>query len=609
MRTFTWFATIIALLAGVMSFFQLGRLEDPEFTVKNAVVVTSYPGATAEEVELEVTDRIEKAIQEMAQLKRLESFSRAGLSLINVEILARYSSAELPQVWDELRKKVRDVRSSLPPGAGTPEVSDDFGDVYGFLLAVVADGFSPSQLEDYADLIKKELSLVKGVARVELWGEQARCIYIEVPQARLATLGLTMEDVQRTLEMQNEVVDGGGIDIQDERLRLEVTGQYTSPEAIGDLIVRGRQIGGQDDDRLIRIRDIGEVRQGYVEPPAWEMRFNGFPAIAVYASTLSGANAVAIGQGLDRRMTELIADLPVGIEAHKISWQSDLVGESIVGFSINLVEAVIIVLVVLCVFMGLRTAMVIGLCGLIFTIVISFMFMAVLDIDLQRMSLGALVIAMGMMVDNAIVVGDGIITRMQRGMDRTAAAIEAAQKPAMPLLGATVVAVLAFYPIYASPESAGEYCASLFSVVAIALLVSWVLAVTVTPVMCIAVLPAPKGPAGGDMYGGRFYRSFRGLVKLAIRWRWIVLAGLFGLLVLTGFAFRWVPQMFFPLAARSQFMVDYWAPEGTRIQEVSGSLSVLERELMKDPRITGVSTFIGQGSSSSTRRTSRPCRS
>jgi multidrug efflux pump subunit AcrB len=593
-RTFTWFATIIALVAGMMSYFQLGRLEDPEFTVKNAVVATPYPGATAEEVELEVTDRIEKALQEMVQLKRLESFSRAGYSQINVEILARYSSAELPQVWDELRKKVRDVTSSLPPGAGTPTVADDFGDVYGFLLAVVGDGFTPAELESYADLIKKELSLVKGVARVELWGVQPECIYIEVSQARLATLGLTMEDVQRTLEYQNLVVDGGGVDIQVERLRFETTGQYDSEEAVADLIVRGRQRGGGDDDRLIRIRDIGTVRRGLVEPSTWEMRFNGLPAISVYASALPGANAVEIGTALDRRIAELTADLPVGIETHKISWQSDLVAASIDTFTINLLEAVAIVLIVLCIFMGVRTAIVIGLCGLVFTIVISFLFMGLMDIDLQRMSLGALVIAMGMMVDNAIVVGDGIITRMQRGIERTKAAVEAATQPAMPLLGATVVAVLAFYPIYSSPESAGEYCASLFSVVAIALLVSWVLAVTITPVMCIAVLPAPKGD-GGDVYGGRFYRAFRGLVEIAIRRRWIVLGGLIGFLVLTVYGFRWVPQMFFPLAARSQFMVDYWAPEGTRIEQVSAALRELERDLMDDPRVTGVSTFVGQG--------------
>jgi multidrug efflux pump subunit AcrB len=578
-----------------MAFFQLGQLEDPEFTVKNAVVATTYPGATAEEVELEVTDRIEKAIQEMVQVKRLESFSRAGLSQINVEILAQYSSAELPQVWDELRKKVSDVQTSLPPGAGIPAVSDDFGDVYGFLLAIVGDGYTAAELKKYADLVKKELSLVKGVARVELWGDQSECIYIEVPQARLATLGLAMEDVRRTLEMQNVVVDGGGLDIQNERLRFETTGQYTSEEAIADLIVRGRQFGGDDNDRLVRIRDIGTVRRGFVEPTNWEMRFNSLPAIAVYASTLPGANAIDIGARLDRRLAELIADLPVGIEAHRISWQSDLVSESIVGFSINLVQAVVIVLVVLCVFMGLRTAVVIGLCGLIFTIVISFVFMALTGIDLQRMSLGALVIAMGMMVDNAIVVGDGIITRMQRGMDRTKAAIEAATQPSMPLLGATVVAVLAFYPIYASPEAAGEFCASLFSVVAIALMVSWVLAVTITPVMCIAVLPAPKSGSGDDLYGGRFYRAFRGLVELAIRRKWMVLVGLVALLGGTGYAFRWVPQMFFPLAARSQFMVDYWAPEGTRIQQVSAAMRVLEAELLEDPRITGVSTFIGQG--------------
>ncbi|MHC5048758.1 MAG: efflux RND transporter permease subunit [Planctomycetota bacterium] len=575
-RTVTVFTTIVLLVGGMASYKGLGKLEDPEFTVKTAVVTTTYPGATADEVELEVTDRIEIAIQEMPQVKEISSFSRAGFSLISVDIIAAFGSDELPQIWDELRKKVRDVRASLPPGAGQPVVTDDFGDVYGFLMAVVGDGFTHAELERYVDSIKKELSVVDGVARVELWGVQPEAVYLEVSQARIAALGLAPADVLGELTQQNTVVDAGSVDIQDERFRIELTGEFQSPEEIGDLVVRGGYMlrRGKEAQRLLRIRDFATVTRGYVEPTNWEMRYNGEPAIGVSIANKPGENIINLGARLDRRLHELKAVLPVGIETHKISWQADLVAESINAFMISLMQAVAIVLIVLWVAMGLRTAFIVGMTGLAFTIVASFLFMKLGGIDLQRMSLGALIIAMGMMVDNAIVVSDGILVRIQQGMDRVKAAVEAATQPSWPLLGATFVAVAAFYPIAASEESAGEYCETLFSVVAIALMLSWVLSVTITPVMCIALLPAPKKAGQADIYGGRMYRGFRALLAAA---------------------FRVVPQMFFPASARPQFMVDYWAPEGTRIQQVSRDLKPLEQHLLEDERVSAVSTFIGQG--------------
>ena len=595
-RSLTIFVTAILLIGGVTSFFQLGQLEDPEFTVKTAVIMTPYPGAAASEVELEVTDRIEIAIQEMPQLKNVYSSSRPGLSIVKVEIQPIYTADRLPQVWDELRKKVRDVRESFPPGVGKPEVSDDFGDVYGFLMAVVGDGFTYAELERHVDDLKKELSVVEGVARVELWGEQRECIYVDVREAQLTTLGLNMDDVYQTLTQQNMVVDAGAVDVQDERLRIDITGEFSTPEEIADLIIRGRDSGGAHEvSELTRIGDVGSVRRGSLEPPSAEMRYDGQMAIGLSLTNVSGANVVKVGEAIDRRIRELESDLPIGIELERISWQSTLVDESIVGFMVNLVAAVAIVLAVLWVATGLRTALIVGLCGLFFTIVASFLVMNLMGIDLQRMSLGALVIAMGMMVDNAIVVADGILTRMQRGMNKTKAAIEAAAQPSIPLLGATIIAVMAFYPIAASDEAAGEYCVSLFYVVAISLLLSWVLAVTITPLMGIWFLPAPKAGEGNDPYGGAMYRSFRKLLTRSIRMRWIVLLIFVGLLGVSGFAFKFVDQMFFPAAARAQFMVDYWAPEGTRIQQVSADMRPLEDRILKDPRVTGVSAFIGKG--------------
>ncbi|MHC4151831.1 MAG: efflux RND transporter permease subunit, partial [Planctomycetota bacterium] len=342
---------------------------------------------------------------------------------------------------------------------------------------------------------------------------------------------------------------------------------------------------------LLRVQDVSTVRRGYVEPATWEMRYNGRMAIGVSISNVSGENIVKLGELIDTRLNELIADLPVGIEVHRISWQSDLVQESIDTFLINLAEAIAIVLFVLWIATGLKTALIVGLCGLVFTIIASFVFMKIFGIDLQRMSLGALVIAMGMMVDNAIVVADGILVRLQQGKDKIKAAVEAAT-----LLGATIIAVMTFYPIAASNESAGEYCVSLFYVVAISLLISWVLAVTITPLMCIGILKLPKKNGhDSDPYGGVMYRFFKSILTSAIRMRWIVLVIFFALLAVAAFAFKYVDQMFFPSAARAQFMVDYWAPEGTRIQQTSADLRTIEQAILEDPRVAGVSTFIGMG--------------
>ncbi len=609
-RIVTGFTCVVLLCAGALSYFSLGQLEDPEFTIKNAVVTTTYPGASAEEVELEVTDRIEIAIQEIPELKKVESISRAGLSIVKIEIMAKIPSPELPQVWDTLRKKVGDAAATLPPGAGTPDVGDDFGDVYGFLFALTGDGFSYDELEDYADGLRKELSVVPGVSRVSMWGVQQRCIFIDAQETQLTQLGVSMQSLQGILQGQNAVVNSGGLDLPSDRLRIEQTGAFASPDDIENLLIPGRSIqpsrsqasgfsslelGLTSAEELVPLSSIAEVRRGYREPPIAIMRYNGQPAIGMAISNVSGANIVDLGNAIDRRLAELVAELPIGIEVHRISWQSDAVATSIRDFMVSLAQAVAIVVIVLWLAMGVRIATIVSMAGLMFVIVMSFLVMAIWGIDLQRMSLGALIIAMGMMVDNAIVVADGIVVKMQQGVDRTRAAIESATQPSWPLLGATVIAVMAFYPIYASEESAGEYCASLFQVVAISLLISWVLSVTVTPLMCIWLLPDPEQQSG-DEYGGKFYRLFRWILETAIRFRYPVLVGMIALLAVSLFAFRYIDRTFFPDSARLQLMVEYWAPEGTRIQRVSRDVQAIEQHLIaQDDKVESVSAFIGQG--------------
>jgi len=603
-RAVSYFAVLLLLVTGTASFFTLGQLEDPAFTIKTAVVTTLYPGASPEEVELEVTDPIELAIQEMAQIKYVESMSRAGMSIVKIEIKPIYSSAEMAQIWDELRRKIRDIESNLPPGAGRPDVGDDFGDVFGFQLAVTGDGFSYAELEAYSKDLKKEISLVQGVARVDLWGVQRKVIYLDVSQTQLTQLGLSEASLVSTLQRQNLVVDAGSLDLQDRRFRIAPSGGFRSPEDIADLVVRpsltdslqsGMQGGLRVSSELIRIGDIGTIRRGYAEPPVSMMRYNGVPAIGISITNVSGANIVKVGRGIDVRLAEMTADLPIGVEVQRVHWQSDIVDEAVSTFLINFAEAVGIVLVVLTLAMGWRMGVIIG-GALVATILGSFLLMALFQIDLQRMSLGALVIALGMMVDNAIVVADGFAVRLQKGVERTKAAIESAQQPAMPLFGATVIAVMAFYPIFASPENAGEYCATLFSVVAISLMISWFVSMTVTPLMCMDLLPAPKKTdADRDPFDTVFFRAFRNLLTTSIRVRWLTIGFAMALLALSVVGFGNVKQSFFPDSAMTKFMVDYWAPEGTRIEQVVADLELAEAKLLADERVTGVASYIGAG--------------
>jgi len=397
--------------------------------------------------------------------------------------------------------------------------------------------------------------------------------------------------------------------MQQKRLRIAPTGEFKSPEDIANLHIRAsfgdelsnltgeadKPVSSERTAELIRIRDIATVERGYLEPPATLMRYNRKPAIGISITSVSKVNVVKVGQGIDKRLDEIIPMLPVGIEVHRFHWQSDVVDQAVKGFMINFGEAVAIVLVVLTLAMGWRMGIIIG-SSLILTILGSFILMAIFGIDLQRMSLGALVIALGMMVDNSIVVADGIVVRMGMGMDRKKAAIEAASQPSIPLLGATVIAVMAFYPIFASLEGAGEYCRTLFTVVGISLMTSWVISMTITPLQCIDMLPEPKkDETDADPYAGKFYRVFRSIVERAIRVRFLTMGTLVALLVVALIGFGKIDQMFFPDSSMTKFMIDYWAPEGTRIQTVAEDLKKAEDKFLADKRIDSVATFIGAG--------------
>ena len=604
-KALSYFITFLLVAGGLASFFSLGQLEDPDYSVKTAVIITQYPGASAAEVELEVTDRIEIALQQLKTIDYLKSFSAPGYSQIWVNIKTQYWSDKLPQIWDDMRRKVREVEGSLPPGCNRPIVNDDFGDVYGLLMAITGDGYSYAEMEDAAKSLKKELSLVEGVARVELWGVQPKVIYLEASETQLSQLGISDKSIIATMQQQNMVVDAGSVDVQQKRVRIAPTGEFRSPEDIAELAIHPSLIDSlqsldkgqpvQSSDELIRIRDIGTVKRGYKDPPPTMMRLDGKPALAISITNVAGANIVDVGRNVDARMAELEEDLPIGLDIHHVHWMSDVVSDSVNGFFINLAEAVGIVLVVLALSMGWRMGTLIGL-DLILTILGTLIIMAIMGIDLQRMSLGALIIALGMMVDNSIVVAEGFVVRREQGMDKIKAAIEAAGSPSMPLLGATVIAVMAFYPIGGSKESTGEYCLSLFIVVGISLMVSWVVSMTLTPIKCLDMLQDPKPQeAGHDPYGSKFYKIFRGLLEKVIRMRVLFIAAMLGLLVASFMGFGFVEQLFFPSSSMSKFMIDYYAPQGTRIEVVANDLKALEEKLLADERVDNVAAFIGSG--------------
>lgn len=609
--------TVIIVIGGIFSFFSLGRLEDPPFSVKSALVITQYPGATPEEVEQEVTDRLETAIHQMPQVKHIYSMSREGLSYIKVDVKDRYWAKDLPQVWDELRRKINDVTASLPPGVGTPRVVDDFGFVFGFLLAITGDGFSHAELENIAENIQKQLYLVPNIARIDLWGTQQRVINLDVSNQKISELRLSPQTIQSLLNKQNMVVDAGSVDQAEMRYPLHLSGEFKKPIEIAELIIQPKtndliqdalvkqktkknnensfvQEIEKNEKNKFTLGDIAAVSVGYQDPPVKIMKFNGIPAIGIQIAGTEDSNIVEVGRQIDEKLRRLQEELPIGIELHKISWQSTVVQESISGFVLSMIESIIIVLIVLLIPSGIRMGGIIGL-ALILTILATFLYMYFMKIPLERMSLGALIIAMGMMVDNSIVIADGIAVNLRKGMDKFQAAITAAATPAMPLLFATIIAVMSFYPIYASEGSTGEYCRTLFVVVGISLMISWVIALLMTPQHCLWFLSNQKQENQADEFNTPFFNRFRKLVRGVIRHRLLSVGLLLAALVISFFGFQYVVKLFFPNSTRPQLMVDYWAPAGTSIHEVASKTNQIEKKFQENKTVESVSSFIGAG--------------
>ncbi len=592
-RVISWMVSLIFLIGGIAAFFGLGRLEDPAFTIKDAMVVTSYPGATPQQVEEEVTYPLEKAIQQLTYVDEVNSISNRGLSQITVTMKNNYGPDDLPQIWDELRRKVNDLKVTLPPGVNEPQVIDDFGDVYGILLAVTGDGYSYKELLDYVDYLRRELELVDGVSKVSVSGQQQEQVFIEVSMKKLSSIGLSPNTVFNLLSTQNIVSDAGAIRIGDDYIRIQPTGEFQSVDELGDLLIT--ESGAQG---LIFLKDVAEIKRGYVEVPSNIINFNGSLALNVGVSFAQGVNVVEVGKAFDRRLAELKYQQPVGVEISEIYSQPKEVDKSVSGFVISLAQAVGIVIIVLLFFMGLRSGLLIGLI-LLLTVLGTFIFMKYLAIDLQRISLGALVIALGMLVDNAIVVVEGILIGTQKGRTRLQAATDIVTQTKWPLLGATVIAVTAFAPIGLSEDSTGEYCGTLFSVLLISLMLSWFTAISLTPFFADIFFKGQKIKQGegeeNDPYNGIIFVAYKKFLEFCMRRAWLTVVVLIVGLGASVYGFTLVKQSFFPSSTTPIFQLDVWLPEGTDIRATNDKLKELESWLAEQEHVDHITTTAGKG--------------
>jgi multidrug efflux pump subunit AcrB len=586
----TWTITILLLVVGFISFGGLPRLEDPEFTIKEALILTLYPGASAAEVEEEVTNVMEMAAQELGQVWWVESKSMRGFSSVKVRMRDEYDKSRIQQVFNELRRKVSDYQVKLPPGAGPSIVNDDYGDVYGVFVAITGEGYTYKEVYEYAKMLRRELLLVQDVKRIELYGDQSEVIWVEMARAKMATLGISQEDIYQALQAKNLPADAGYMQIGPQFIPINPTGEFVSEKEFGDLLVSPRGSG-----RLVYLRDVATIKRGYQDPPTNILRYDGQPAVGLAISTVPGGNVVVMGDGLKERLKQLEILTPVGMKINPIAMQPEAVTQSINGFMINLLEAVLIVVVVLLFAMGLRSGLIIGFI-LLLTISGSFIFMSMKGLVLERISLGALIIALGMLVDNAIVVTDGMRVRIEQGMDRLQAAKEVVGQTAMPLLGATVVAILAFASIGTSEDATGEFCRSLFIVILISLSLSWFTAMTTTPLLAKIFLKGKdtsKGKKEKDPYDGKIFKLYKSALTAAIRYRWITVGIIIGIFVISVYGFGFVKQMFFPYSTRAQFFVECYFPEGMHIRETESELKKAEEYLSSLAEVTHVTSAIG----------------
>ncbi|MEZ8344818.1 efflux RND transporter permease subunit [Vibrio splendidus] len=589
-KVISWLFLVILAIGGVTSFGNLSRLEDPAFTIKDAMIISTYPGATSMEVEEELTYPLEKEIRQLPYIDKITSTSSNGMSQIMVSMKMDYGPDELPQIWDEMRRKINDLQPTLPSGVNSVQIIDDFGDVFGVMIMLTGDGYDYVELKQYADYLTREIELVDGVGKVSIAGDQQEQLFVEMSLERLAALNLDMSMVTSLLSQQNSVVSAGEVMLNGQNLTIKPNGTLSTVEELENLIIHGRDTGN-----LIRLKDVAEVTRGIQEKPGNVLTYNGKPAINLGIAFSSGVNVVEIGNALDAELDRLESIKPAGVELNYFYNQAQEVDKSVADFLISLVEAVAIVIIVLLFAMGLRSGLIIGLV-LLLTVFGTFILMDYNDVELHRISLGALIIALGMLVDNAIVVVEGILVGLKKGKTKLQAAKDIVTQTQWPLLGATIIAITAFAPIGLSKDATGEFMGSLFWVLCFSLFLSWVTALTLTPFLAEMLLKEEdKVDENVDPYKGILFVVFGACLKVALRFRWLTVVSMVALLAVSVVGFGMVKQQFFPPSNTPMFYVDMWMPEGTDVRETIKQTEKVESYIRQQDDVEFVTTTVGQG--------------
>lgn len=583
-RSFIVYLMIAAAIAGVFAYMKLGREEDPAFTIKAMVIKTMWPGATTTDTVRQITDRIEKKLEELPNLDYVKSYTKPGESVVFVNLKDTVSGAAVEPLWYQVRKKVEDIKYSLPSGVQGPYFNDEFGDTYALIYALSADGFSHRELKDLASELRADFLRVPDVAKVELIGQQDEKIYLEFSTRKVSALGLDVGALSEVLKAQNALAPSGTVDSGPERIAIRVSGEFKSEESL-------KAINFYANGHYFRLGDIAEVKRTYADPPQPLFRYNGKAAIGLAISMTAGGDALALGEHVKEKVEDLKRDLPVGVDLDLVADQSKVVEESVGEFTKSLGEAIAIVLVVSFLALGFRPGIVVAI-AIPLVLAITFVVMEYFGISLQRISLGALIIALGLLVDDAMIAVEMMISKMEEGYDRIAAATYAYTSTAFPMLTGTLVTIAGFVPVGFAKSGAGEYCFSLFAVVGIALVVSWVVAVLFTPLTGVAILPAKiKHKGHGAATSGIFTR----LLDMAMRAKWVVLSATAGLFALAVVGMSLVPQEFFPKSDRPEVMLDLTLSRTASIKATRETVDKVEKLLAADPDIDHWSFYIGRG--------------
>ncbi len=586
-RTLTWFAMLAVAAAGVWAYFQLGRAEDPPFTIKNMVVVANWPGASAELMAREVTDRIERKLEELPFLDHADTQTKPGTSTTVITLLDTTPPRRTSELWYQVRKKLADLAPSLPAGVQGPYFNDEFGDVFGLVYALTADGFTLPELKHVAEDVRERLLSVPGVAKVQLLGQQDERITVEFSPRRLAQYGLSMQDVTAAVQRENSVVAGGFVETARDRIFVR-TG--AGLDGAAQLKRMPLQAGG----RLVQLGDIAEVSRGTVDPPVSTMRFGGKPALGLAISMAEGGNLLDLGRRVEARVAELGPTLPLGVQMGRVHDQAEVVAADVGDFQESFLEALAIVLLVSFASLGWRTGIVVAI-SVPLVLAGVLVGMKLIGIDLQRISLGAMVIALGLLVDDAIIAVETMSVKLEQGWDRLRAGSFAYTSTAFPMLTGTLVTAAGYLPIGLAQSSTGEYTQDIFRVVGMALVLSWIVAVLFVPLLGASLLPEVRAHAGHDVYGTRTYRVVRRVVGWCVRRRWVVISATVLAFVAAVMGFTRVPQQFFPNSDRLEVIIDMRLPEGSAYAATAAEVSRLDAVLGADPGVKSWVDYVGSG--------------